>query len=753
MIRWFFYPVGDSYLVVAAAALVLLLLLRIGPAREKIGARRRGVLMGIRLAVFAMVVLAMLRPTLVVMEARKQSATLVVLADQSRSMTIRDDLNGRTRWEALREAVANARGGLQSLGREIEVKAYTFDSEPRPAKIVDGRIDLPDTPDGAQTAIGYTLEEVLRQESGKRVLGVFLLSDGAQRTVPPRDALPQAAAARMKHLGQPLYTIRFGQSRGLGQVKDAAITDLVADSTVFVKNELAIAAQVRIDGFVNRPIPIALVVEDPAGKPQTIAEQTVQATEDGQRIPLKFRFVPEMPGEYKLTLKLEAQPGELVTTNNILSTFVQALKGGIRVLYVEAFPGRVERRFLVRSLAGSPDIGVDAVLLNPQAPQTRPLDFSERFRPGKYDVYLLGNIDAAAFRPEELAELAVTIKRGAGLLMIGGLQSFGPGGYAQTPLAEVLPVKMDRLERQPPGSTVSKDLHLLGPVKMRPTTMGATNYCLRLAATADESASLWAQLPPLREGANKFIGVKPGALVLAESERKEPLLVAQTVGEGRVLAFAGDSTWQWWMRGFETPHKRFWRQIILWLAKKDEATEGNVWVRLDQRRFTPGQRVEFTVGAQAPSGEPAPKAVFQAEVESPGGKKTPVALVQSAEATAGSFRDTQQSGDYTIRVTASQEGRDLGAASIRFLVVEQDLELDNPMADATLMDNLAAMTGGKALVPEELPTVLRELAETTENLEVQTEAKKTFWDTWPFLLALVGLLSIEWFLRKRWGLV
>ena len=32
--------------------------------------------------------------------------------------------------------------------------------------------------------------------------------------------------------------------------------------------------------------------------------------------------------------------------------------------------------------------------------------------------------------------------------MLGGFQSFGPGGYDDTPLANVLPVGMDRLERQ-----------------------------------------------------------------------------------------------------------------------------------------------------------------------------------------------------------------------------------------------------------------------------------------------------------------
>ena len=63
------------------------------------------------------------------------------------------------------------------------------------------------------------------------------------------------------------------------------------------------------------------------------------------------------------------------------------------------------------------------------------------------------------------------------------------------------------------------------------------------------------------------------------------------------------------------------------------------------------------------------------------------------------------------------------------------------------------MTGGKALVPEELPGLLRKLAEDTQTLGVQSEAKRTFWDTWPFFLALVSLLTTEWYLRKRWGLV
>ena len=101
----------------------------------------------------------------------------------------------------------------------------------------------------------------------------------------------------------------------------------------------------------------------------------------------------------------------------------------------------------------------------------------------------------------------------------------------------------------------------------------------------------------------------------------------------------------------------------------------------------------------------------------------------------------------------TQKGQDYGSARARFVVFQQDLELDNASADADTMESLAAMTGGQSLAPEELPELIKRLAEQTSQFEIQQETKKTFWDTWPFFLILVALLTVEWYLRKRWGLV
>ena len=131
----------------------------------------------------------------------------------------------------------------------------------------------------------------------------------------------------------------------MGEAQDVAVKDLIVNPVVFVKNELTITGQVRVDGYVNVPIPVRVLFETASGKMEAVAQQTVKATADGQLLPVKLSYVPQAPGEYRLTLEAVAQPGELVTTNNRLSTFVQVLKGGLNVLYLTGALGGGESPF------------------------------------------------------------------------------------------------------------------------------------------------------------------------------------------------------------------------------------------------------------------------------------------------------------------------------------------------------------------------------------------------------------------------
>ena len=497
MFRLSLYPVGDDhYLLVTAVVVVLSALLILGPSRARVSRKRRNILIAIRAAVIALILIAMLRPTLVYTTTIPQSATLVFLIDRTRSMSVPDEAGNRTRYATLIRALDSARGPIKDLARRIEVKAYTFDAELHPTELKDGQIILDAKPVGEQTAIGHALQSALANEAGKRLLAMILLSDGAQRVIPSgntasgRDVPPQTPASQMRLRKDRLFAVRVGMSRGLGQAKDVALTDLLSDPRVFVKNELVIAGQVRIDGYANRDIPVRLLYETTPGEMEVVGIENVRANPDGLPVPVEFVYVPEVPGEHKVSVEVMNQPGELVTTNNRVSTFVNVLAGGLNVLYLEGSP-REEAKFLRRSLDASEEINVDYFRLAPGEPRTGISSLAPRFKPGSYEVYILGDLDSDAFQDGELEDLAQSVTRGAGLIMLGGYYSFGPGGYSETPLADVLPVVTNRLERQRFGDPIRKDLHLWTSIKMAPTQIG---------------------LRPFHAAAGRPAGAKPGRL-------------------------------------------------------------------------------------------------------------------------------------------------------------------------------------------------------------------------------------------------
>ena len=48
---------------------------------------------------------------------------------------------------------------------------------------------------------------------------------------------------------------------------------------------------------------------------------------------------------------------------------------------------------------------------------------------------------------------------------------------------------------------------------------------------------------------------------------------------------------------------------------------------------------------------------------------------------------------------------------------------------------------------------MRRIQQQPKEMEIETQEKLTPWDTWPFFLLFIGLISGEWYLRKKWGLV
>ncbi|MFM7846818.1 MAG: glutamine amidotransferase [Planctomycetota bacterium] len=755
MTNWSLNPIFESYLAVTMVILALAVLVLVSPNFVRVSRKRHAVLIALRCVVILLLALVMLRPTRVSTIQRVERASLLVLLDQSRSMQLPNATDSVSRYEAQLSSLRAADGTLREITDRIDVKMFAYDERLVERDWREGYGDWPQKPTGTVTDIGSNLHAAVRQELGKRLAGVILMGDGVQTALEP-SVETQAAARELQRLGYPLFPILFGPPGNAQQTRDVAIDSMPDLFTVFVKNEVAIRGVVRASGYVNQEIPVELVIDQPDGPSQVIGQKKIVPREDQQPVEVVFAYTPQEVGQYRLTLRAAVQAGEMVTQNNALTAYLSVLEGGLRVLYLEG-QLRHEQRFINRVLDSSPDLALDFQWFDARQRGRWPVTLDESLTQSNYDVLILGDLDSTALGDKNLTDIAAAVRRGRGLIMLGGYHSFGPGGYQTTPLAAALPVQMDRLERQDFGQPLRADLHRVGPLVIRPTREHPTT---RLAPGPD-NATRWATLPPL-DGANKFMEVKDaaGVQVLLETTGGAPLLVSGEYGAGRVLAFAGDSTWRWSMRGYAADHKRFWRQVILWLARRDENERNEVWLKLPQRRFVPQSRVVFQAGAKSAAGDPLPAATLTAHWIGPDGQRHPLRLSREGDAWQGQIDAVMLPGDYQIELQASEGERQIGSARTNFHVLDQDLELANSAADHDQMQRLAQLTadfGGRVVAAEDLAQLLQELHTQSAEWEVPVQTRwqltDTATDTWLVFLALLLPLATEWALRKRWGLV
>jgi hypothetical protein len=269
-----------------------------------------------------------------------------------------------------------------------------------------------------------------------------------------------------------------------------------------------------------------------------------------------------------------------------------------------------------------------------------------------------------------------------------------------------------------------------------------------IAGPDQSPAQAWRQLGPL-PGANRLAKPKPAATVLARSQRGEPMIVAQRVGSGRVLAVAFDTTWRWVLspQGEVTAplQQRFWRNVALYLARPRRA----LWVRTDRASYDlngPAGRIAVTAGLV---GAPADTEIAVILV-GPDDAKQPVALDAAGRA---SIDPPTEPGLYELRARAELDGQTL-SASQSFQIVRTDPEAEAILADTALLRSLARQSGGAFARLDELGRLLSDLkrkARPIRRTEATTRGLLEPW-RWVIVLAIVALLCTEWYCRRRWDL-
>lgn len=756
---WSVSPGGTLAL---AAVAVVLIALTVWTYRGVTRAtpRRVATLLALRLAALLVVLLIVLRPAVASRDELKVPSTLLLALDLSESQTTQDETGGLARIEAMRRYLREAEPHLQKLRDEHQVTTLSF-------AFGDGvrEYDPQAKADGKRTDFGEMLHELFERHGKEPHLrGLLVLSDGADNGT--RHS-PLGLAARWRGARCPVQTFALGQTTTVPNLRDVVVVNINPDpSPVAVKGKLTVKGLLDASGFVGQEVTVRLLMDDK----EVAAKKEKLTRREGNEVVLTCD-APAEPREVKLTLRADPLRGETSVTNNEIGTYVTVLKEGLSVLYVEGKYRAWEPKYLRYALSADPRIRLYEVVRNTEVPGPGEADLFQ-FDRQHYDVILLGDLSAkrlAGGDPQLLTRLKELVAKGTGLMMIGGRETFGEGDWRGTPLEDLLPVQLDE------GGELPE------PVRIAPTREGLQHFMLRLADSEATNKALWEKLPAL--GPVSRLGtVKQGATLFANTNGGRPLLVGQQIG-GRVLAFGGDTTWHW----ANTPenmklHHRFWQQVILWLAQQDQA-DGSVRVIPDVRRLPAGSKLGFTAELRTSAGVRVPDAQFEVKVIAPNGVETSVPTSREQKEERGTFFKTDQSGEYQLVAKAwgkATDGSALGSKEspltttrpVRFLVYQDEAERLRPAADHEFLGKLANAGGGKFHRAEEFAPFLEKLG--AQPLP-QNKPKVKVWPDWkrlpatrsagdqlasltgsgllPVLLLFVTLLSTEWLLRRRWGLV
>lgn len=713
------------------------------------GTLKRGqwqVLLALRALAIVIVVLLLFKPVFSFYKEQEELPGLVLLLDTSGSMSIADTGEGLTRFDLARQQVQQWCDDLKEVFN-LQVIAFAEHAQ----RLEDLAQLMTLAPTGKATSLSRALEAGRAGIDGANLEAVILVSDGIHNSA----GNPEQVALRMR---VPVHTVGVGASlKSDASYRDVQLAGLDCPERMMLNNLAKVVASVEAAGLPGRVVSV-LLEED--GQQLDQQELTLDAQEGTQEVTFEFR--PKVKGRHTYTVRIPALGEEKIEQNNERSCVAMVVEPGIRVLYLEGTLRAEYGALVQRFLSKDPDLEFCALVRTHQnrfaqrtnieglqlgtIPSTK-----EQF--DAFSVFIIGDLDSSYFRPEQQQMLVQRVRDGAGLLMLGGYHSLGPGGYAEGPLADVLPVFLG--DRQI-GQVTQQFVPVLTPDGVHhPIFANIADFFPTQTSEAKRAG-----LPPLL-GCTRVQAQRPAATVLAvclEEAAAMPVLAVQPVDQGRTAVFTGDTTRNWQQAprvlGQESPFLQFWGQMVRWLAgRSDEVkAEASVVASTEKAYYEPEESVSVSAIVRDSEGQGTDKATVTAKIKGPAGRidQVELSVVPGPGGHYSGLFDPKAAGAYEIVVEARVGELTVSSNTMAIEVGRPNLEFENLDLDEKRLGRIAAQTGGRCLHISTANQLINQLDRTARKKRIHME-KPLFWPPL-FWLLFVGLVTVEWVLRRRFQL-
>jgi uncharacterized membrane protein len=404
------------------------------PVLINLGQIRRSLVLGLRLGVFACLILALAELSTV---REEEGMTLLILADRSFSIpqevapnSVRD-----ARWDRLVEAIKQATRD-RSRGQD-RVGVISFAAKPR--------LEYPatDIPELNMRDVGSSLDRNLSDLGAAIRLGLASFPEGAARRMllisdgneNRGNAETEARTAKINGVPIDVLPLKY-------RYEDEILIDRL-DVPSESRPGQDIPLRVIARNYAGRPIPGKLRIIRQMGDKIDQAEER-HTLEPGLNViaarwPARYGSGAGMIN-YEASFIPERLPSDR-QDNNKSTAPVMLTSSGRRILLVVQDKSKQSHAPLVKALTEKPSAKGQRVVEVLPADSLPADDDQGRFTLSNYDTIILFNLPSEVVPRTQQEAIRKTVRdQGTGLIVVGGPVSFGAGGWQNEPLEEAMPI-------------------------------------------------------------------------------------------------------------------------------------------------------------------------------------------------------------------------------------------------------------------------------------------------------------------------
>jgi len=676
----------------------------------------------LRITAFILIIFLIIQPKKKIYRVRN-TPTVAVLIDYSQSM---QNIFGKNNFSKLKKKI------ISEIPESSKINPVFFKFSEELNNISADEIEKL-TAKGLRTDIIGTLEKINKEFLGKELDAVILFSDGNQNVEKSADEVIK----EFSELDIPVIAVV--PQTALSQ-KNISIKKIDVPDVVFRNVRMGLSVKINTYGFVGKKISVYLKSEN------TVLQSKSLDIVNSGNTNVDFDITPQIAGQINYSIEIPTYSGEQNIYDNKKKFVLDVEPEKIRVLYLCGQPS-FNYSFLRNTLKNDPNIELVSfvILRNPEniVPVSDselsliPFPVEDIFSKEifNFDLLILDNFNYSRF-PISYQHLTniknfITVN-GKSLLIISG--EIPLSVYQNTPVAELLPVI-------PAPEIISKKFRLIA--------LSGEHGILKLAGDESSNNYIWKGMPELDSINVSSIGEK--SVVLAKGEKSNyPVITIAEKGKGRVMCITTSSLWRLAL-GSENPYNyvRIIGQSVKWLTNAASIKQVVIFAK---KSYNINDTASLKIHVKDEYFKPVSNASVQLEVASPDGLKEGIEVFPEMESGEyGASVELHSSGEYKIYVIAYDKKRFLGSDKNSFTVFNVSRESEDTNINEQFMKEIADKTAGKFFAVDNFNVEKSDIKPKIRKSDVLYEIN--IWDKAPIYFILIFLFAVEWFLRRKSGLL